>query len=329
MKLFFAYLKQRSKMILAAALFCLVFLASFALYHLPIAAVLYPAVLCGVIAAAFTVYDFQQVRRKHRRLAELQKHLTGLTESLPQPAGIEEGDYQKIIELLYHHQNELDNLREERVRDMTDYYTVWAHQIKTPISSMRLHLQNEDTSLSRQLMNDLNRIEQYVEMVLVFLRLDSESSDYVIAEYDLDAIVKAAVRKFSGEFIGRRLKLEYEPLNTTVLTDEKWLSFVVEQVLSNALKYTREGKISICLEEPKTLCIRDTGIGIASEDLPRIFEKGYTGYNGRCDKRASGLGLYLCRRICRNLNHRILASSVPDQGTEIRIDLSREELRVE
>lgn len=329
MKLFFAYLKQRSRMILSAALFCLIFLISFALYHLPIAAVVYPAVLCGVIATAFTVYDFQQVRRKHRRLKELQKHLTGLTESLPPAVGIEETDYQKIIELLYHHQNELDTLREERYQDLTDYYTVWAHQIKTPISSMRLHLQNEDTSLSRQLMNDLNRIEQYVEMVLVFLRLDSESTDYVIAEYDLDAIVKAAVRKFSGEFIGRRLKLEYEPLNTTVLTDEKWLSFVVEQVLSNALKYTREGKISICLEEPKTLCIRDTGIGIASEDLPRIFEKGYTGYNGRCDKRASGLGLYLCRRICRNLNHRILASSVPDQGTEIRIDLSREELRVE
>lgn len=316
-------------MILSAALFCLIFLISFALYHLPIAAVVYPAVLCGVIATAFTVYDFQQVRRKHRRLKELQKHLTGLTESLPPAVGIEEMDYQKIIELLYHHQNELDNLREERYRDLNDYYTVWAHQIKTPISSMRLHLQNEDTSLSRQLMNDLNRIEQYVEMVLVFLRLDSESSDYVIAEYDLDAIVKAAVRKFSGEFIGRRLKLEYEPLNTTVLTDEKWLSFVVEQVLSNALKYTREGKISICLEEPKTLCIRDTGIGIASEDLPRIFEKGYTSYHGRKDKRASGLGLYLCKRVCRNLNHRILASSVPDQGTEIRIDLSSEELWVE
>ena len=329
MKLFFAYLKQRGRLLLALVLFCLIFVVSFALYHLPVAAVLYPAGICLVVAMAFSAYDFQKVCRKHRRLKELQKNLTGLIESFPAAAGIEEADYQRIIELLYRHQTELEALREEWVRDMTDYYTVWAHQIKTPISSMRLHLQNEDTSLSRQLMNDLNRIEQYVEMVLVFLRLDSESSDYVIAEYDLDAIVKAAVRKFSGEFIGRRLKLEYEPLNTTVLTDEKWLSFVVEQVLSNALKYTREGKISICLEEPKTLCIRDTGIGIASEDLPRIFEKGYTGYNGRCDKRASGLGLYLCRRICRNLNHRILASSVPDQGTEIRIDLSREELRVE
>ena len=323
MNLFFAYVKQRRRVLLAAGLCCVVFIISFALYRLPVEAVLYPAILCFAAAAAFAAFDFQKVRRKHQRLEELKRGLVGLTESLPPAAGIEERDYQEIIRLLYQQQNELEVLREERFQDMTDYYTVWAHQIKTPIASMRLHLQNEDTNVSRQLINDLNRIEQYVEMVLVFLRLDSETTDYVIAEYDLDAIVRSAVKKFSGEFFSRRLKLEYTPVNAAVLTDEKWLSFVVEQVLSNALKYTREGSISIYLEEPKTLCIRDTGMGIAPEDLPRIFEKGYTGYHGRGDKRASGLGLYLCRRVCRNLNHRILASSVPEQGTEIHIDLSR------
>jgi len=329
MKLFFAYLKQRGRLLLALVLFCLIFIVSFALYHLPVAAVLYPAGICLVMATAFVAYDFQKVRRKHRRLEELQRNLSGLIESFPAAAGIEEADYQRLIELLYRHQTELEALREERVRDMTDYYTVWAHQIKTPIASMRLHLQNEDSSLSRQLMNDLNRIEQYVEMVMVFLRLDSESTDYVIAEYDLDAIVKAAVKKFSGEFIGRRLKLEYEPLDTGVVTDEKWLSFVIEQVLSNALKYTREGTISIYMEAPKTLCIRDTGLGIAPEDLPRIFEKGYTGYHGRADKRASGLGLYLCRRICKNLGHTITARSIVDEGTIIGIDLAQTKLEVE
>lgn len=329
MKLFIAYLKQRKRVIQAGGLFFLVFLASFWLYHLPVAAVVYPSVLCLAAAAAFAVYDFQKVRQKHCQLEELKRQLIGLTESLPPAAGIEEQDYQRIIELLYRHQYELETMREERYRDMTDYYTVWAHQIKTPIASMRLHLQNEDTGLSRQLMSDLSRIEQYVEMVLVFLRLDAETTDYVIAEYDLDSIVRGAVRKLAGDFIGKRLKLEYEPLHTTVLTDEKWLSFVVEQVLSNALKYTREGRISIYLEEPKTLCIRDTGMGIAPEDLPRIFEKGYTGYNGRSDKRASGIGLYLCRRICRNLNHAISASSVLDEGTVIRIGLNRAELQVE
>ena len=137
------------------------------------------------------------------------------------------------------------------------------------------------------------------------------------------------MKKFSGEFISRKIGLSYEKIEEDVLTDEKWLSFVVEQVLSNALKYTMTGTVSIYMEEPHILCIRDTGIGIAPEDLPRIFEKGYTGYNGRMDKKASGIGLYLCRRICDNLGHRIWAQSEPDKGTTIRIDVSHREMKFE
>ena len=166
-------------------------------------------------------------------------------------------------------------------------------------------------------------------MVLAYLRLDSESTDYVIRECALDDVVRLAVRRFAGEFIARKLSLEYAPLNTRVLTDEKWLGFVVEQVLSNALKYTREGGVSIYMEPPATLCIRDTGIGIAPDALPRIFENGFTGINGRIDQRATGIGLHLCRRICRNLGHGITAESEHDRGTTIRIDLSRNDFKVE
>ena len=175
----------------------------------------------------------------------------------------------------------------------------------------------------------MQRIEQYVEMVLTYLRLDSGSTDYVLKKYDLDDIIRQAVRKYASQFIRKKIRLTYEPLSCEVLTDEKWLLFVIEQVLSNALKYTRSGEISITLEAPKTLCIRDTGIGIAPEDLPRIFEKGFTGYNGRNDKKASGIGLYLCRRICSRLNHKIIITSKVDVGTEVRIDLDRKVLEVE
>ena len=209
------------------------------------------------------------------------------------------------------------------------YYTVWAHQIKTHIAAMRLSLQNEDTPLTRKLTNDLYHIEQYVEMVLTFLRLNSDSTDYVFKEYDLDNIVQSAVKKFSSEFIGRKLRLIYDPLNTSVITDEKWLSFVIEQVLSNALKYTPSGSITISLVGEKTLRIEDTGIGIAPSDLPRIFENGYTGFNGRTDKTASGIGLYLCRRVCNNLGHTITANSTVDVGTAIDIDLTQTKLEME
>ena len=166
---------------------------------------------------------------------------------------------------------------------------------------------------------------------MAFLRLDSTSTDYVIREHDLDAIIRGELRKFSGEFIGRRLTLEYAPLNVTVLTDAKWLAFVIGQVLSNALKYTPLGRITITLGAPKTLCISDTGIGIAPEDLPRIFERGYTGCNGRLEsgQRSSGIGLYLCRRICRKLGHGITAESEPGAGTTVRIDLESAKLEVE
>ena len=194
---------------------------------------------------------------------------------------------------------------------------------------MRLQLQGEDSESNRELLDELQRIEQYVEMVLTYLRLDAGATDYVLKQYDLDDILRQAVRKYASQFIRKKIRLVYEPLSCKVLTDEKWFLFVIEQVLSNALKYTRSGEISITLEAPKTLCIRDTGIGIAPEDLPRIFEKGFTGYNGRSDKKASGIGLYLCRRICGRLNHEISVTSKVDEGTEVRIDLNRKVLEVE
>ena len=137
------------------------------------------------------------------------------------------------------------------------------------------------------------------------------------------------MKRFSSEFIGRKLRLIYDPLNTSVITDEKWLSFVIEQVLSNALKYTPSGSITISLVGEKTLRIEDTGIGIAPSDLPRIFENGYTGFNGRTDKKASGIGLYLCRRVCNNLGHTITANSTVDVGTAIDIDLTQTKLEME
>ena len=329
MKLLRLYLKQRWRGISAAFGFCGIFTVTFWLYRLPVAAVLYPTAVCTILGLVLLVIDFRRVLTKHKKLERIQTLSDAAAEHFPKIDGLEDTDYQQILRLLQEEHSRFRTDTARRYEDMVDYYTIWAHQIKTPIASMRLTLQNEDSALSRKLSGDLFRIEQYVEMVLMFLRLDSDSTDYVIREHDLDAIIRQAVRKFAGEFIARKLQFVYEPINTKVITDEKWLSFVIEQVLSNALKYTPSGSITISLEAPKTLCIRDTGMGIAPEDLPRIFEKGYTGYHGRADKKASGIGLYLCKRICSNLGHTITAKSTVDVGTTIRIDLSQRKLDVE
>lgn len=329
MKLAVQYLKERWRGILAIFFCFLIFLISFALYHLPLKAVIYPFLLCILLGSIVLILDVRRVKCRHEVLNSIQSITDAVTDSLPKPESIEDEDYQKIIGLITQEHNEYRTHAHEKYANMIDYYTVWVHQIKTPIASMKLHLQNEDTSLSRKLAADLFRIEQYVEMVLAFLRLNSDSTDYVIAEHDLDTIIRQAVKGFAGEFIERKLCLEYEPFATTVITDEKWFSFVLEQILSNALKYTPSGTISITLESGKRLCIRDTGIGIAAEDLPRIFENGFTGYNGRTDKKASGIGLYLCRRICENLGHKIEVSSQIDKGTCVSICLEQRKLNVE
>ncbi len=309
------------------ALCCTVFAAAFWLYGLPLGAVLYPALLCAVIWLVYALLRWARAVRRHRTLSALTAALT--EEMLPEPVTVDDADYRRIVALLQEARRAQETEAARRYADMVDYYTLWAHQIKTPIASMRLTLQNEDSPLSRRLTAELGRVERYVEMVLAYLRLDADSTDYVLRECELDPIVRGAVKKFSGEFIERKLALDFRPTGARVLTDEKWLSFVLEQLLSNALKYTPEGRISVYMEAPATLCISDTGIGIAPEDLPRIFEQGFTGRNGRRDKRASGLGLYLCRRVCRSLGHGISAESEPGKGTTVRLDLSRKTLGVE
>lgn len=329
MKFFYCYLKQRKTALLLFFIFFTVFLCSFILYKIPAGAVLYPAVLCAFFGVIFMLFDCRRLLKKHKKLCEIQKLSENLTEFLPEIKTADDYDYQQIINLIIEEQKQRNTNMNMKYSDMIDYYTAWAHQIKTPIASMKLNFQNYDSEISGLISEDLMRIEQYVEMVLVFLRLDSDFTDYVFKEYALDDILKSAVKKFAAQFIRKKINLVYSSLDVNVLTDEKWLSFVIEQVISNALKYTNSGEISITLEGSETLCIRDTGIGIAPEDLPRIFDKGFTGYNGRSYKAASGIGLYLCKRICTNLGYTISAFSSPENGTVIKINLHKEKLYVE
>ncbi len=329
MKNFLKYLKTKRRVAAVFVVFSVVFAVSFFLYRLPLRAAVYPVALCFFIGAAVTVSGYLKFRKRQSALNEISLMTSEMIASLPEGNdGIEE-EYRRIILALRNENTRLMSESTDKLRDMTEYYSVWAHQIKTPIASMKLTLQGEDTPTARKLLAELQRIEQYVEMVLAFIRLDSSSTDYVFKEYSVDEILRQSVRRFAPDFIGRKIRLEYEPLNETVLTDEKWFAFVVEQILSNSLKYTKQGAVRIYKTEDRRLCIEDTGIGIAPEDLPRIFENGYTGFNGRADKSASGIGLYLCRRICANLGLGIEAESEPGAGTKIYIDLKQNRMRHE
>ena len=320
MKHFGGYLRSRLGTIILCVCLFGVFAAVDLLFEVETIVLWYPLILGAVLLLVVGAVDYVMFLKKHKELSYGE---------LPTPKSLIEEDYQSIIAKLKEEAEMRASSASQDYNNMIEYYTVWAHQIKTPIAAMRLNLQSEDSESARKLMGDLNRIESYVEMVLTFLRLDSDSTDYVIKEHDLDEIIKSSVRKFSREFILKKLTLNYEPVKYKCITDEKWLEFIIEQVISNAVKYTSEGGVRIYMDEPGLLVIEDTGIGISAEDLPRIFENGYTGFNGREDKRASGIGLYLCKRIADNLGHKITAESTPGVGTKMIIDVRGKKLGVE
>ncbi len=229
---------------------------------------------------------------------------------------------------------ETDDGAEERkqyelLKEKEDFFALWAHQIKTPIAAMNLLLQNEEPDRA-QCRQELFRIENYVELALDYTRFENLSGDLQLESCELLPMVKQTVKKYSTIFIHKHLKVELKDLELKILTDEKWFCFILEQILSNALKYTKEGGVTIRAEKDGActrVVIADTGIGIRSEDLPRIFEKGFTGCNGRLDKKASGLGLYLCRGVCDKLGHGIGAVSQEGKGTEVFITTAAAEDR--
>ena len=300
-----------------------IFLMVFSVYSLPLEAVGYATLLTSCFILVIGIIDFTAFYKKHIILRKIKNSITISDFLLPVPKDAIEEDYQTLIKIIDKKRIEYINEKDIAFTDMLDYYTIWVHQIKTPIAAMRLLLQSEEFGKNSELLDQLFKAEQYVEMVLQYLRLENISGDLMFKRYELDDIVKQAVRKYSKSFILKKIKLEYKALNCKVLTDEKWLVFVIEQILSNSLKYTSQGEISIYMDRSVscTLVIEDTGIGIEAEDLPRVFEKGFTGYNGRSDKKSTGIGLYLSRRILNKLSHTLEIESAVGKGTKVKIGL--------
>lgn len=335
------------------AVFAGVFAAVSYLYDVSMDAVQYAFLLSAVWLLVFGGLDYMRYVRRHRELLEAERMLGSDIDGMPEAATLVEEDYQRIVTKLYEARREIES--EDRIvrKEMVDYYSMWVHQIKTPIAAMHVLLQafeegrfheeeqaGEDGAgmytghqmsmqqCGKEMKLELFKIEQYVEMVLTYLRMEGMSADLSFGICSLDSIIRQAVRKYSQMFILRKIRLEYAAVEAKVLTDEKWMVFVIEQILSNALKYTPSGKISIYMEEA-CLVIEDTGIGIWPEDLPRVFEKGFTGYNGRTDKKSTGIGLYLCKSVMDKLMHKIWIQSEAGKGTKVYLSFERKSIRHE
>jgi len=324
MEILKSYLKKNIKVYILFVVFITIFFIMFYLYNLPLEALIYTGSFCFLASLIASFLDFVNYRESYKKLKFLEKNILNDLEDLPKSLDIRIDYYHKIIEKLYEELEKSTQENRQKNIDMVDYYSMWVHQIKTPIAAMNFLLDNEEVDL-KNLQQELFKIERYVEMVLTYIRLDSISSDYVITKINLDEVVKDSVKKYATIFINKKIKLNYVSHETMVISDKKWLSFAFEQILGNSVKYSRaDGEITIKTYENR-LVIEDKGIGIKEEDLPRIFEKGFTGFNGRYEKKSSGLGLYLCKKTLDKLGHHIEISSKVGEGTRIEITFPKED----
>ena len=324
MEILKSYLKKNTKVYILFVVFITIFFIMFYLYNLPLEALIYTGSFCFLVSLIASFLDFVNYKESYKKLKFLEENILNDLEDLPKSLDIRIDYYHKIIEKLYEELEKLTQENRQKNTDMVDYYSMWVHQIKTPIAAMNFLLDNEEVD-QKILQQELFKIERYVEMVLTYIRLDSISSDYVITKINLDEVVKDSVKKYATIFINKKIKLNYVSHETMVISDKKWLGFAFEQILGNSVKYTSNGgEITIETYENK-LVIEDNGIGIKEEDLPRIFEKGFTGFNGRYEKKSSGIGLYLCKKTLDKLGHHIEISSKVGEGTRIEITFPKED----
>ena len=324
MEILKSYLKKNIKVYILFVVFIAIFFIMFYLYNLPLEALIYTGSFCFLAGLIENVMDFINYRKSYKKLKFLEQNILNDLDALPKSLDIRIDYYHKIIEKLYEELEKLTQENRQKNTDMVDYYSMWVHQIKTPIAAMNFLLDNEEVD-QKNLQQELFKIERYVEMVLTYIRLDSTSSDYVITKINLDEVVKDSVKKYATIFINKKIKLNFVSHETMVISDKKWLSFAIEQILGNSVKYSNTGgEITIETCENK-LIVEDNGMGIKEEDLPRIFEKGFTGFNGRYEKKSSGLGLYLCKKTLDKLGHHIEISSKVGEGTRVEITFPKED----
>lgn len=330
--LFWYWLKARSMFLLyVAAVFGFFFLV-YALYGYTSWGVAgYAALLGTALGLGIAIWDFSRYAAKCKGLCQLMGHFPIGT--LPEAHTLLEQKYQSLIAMLEAERIRLEKANEHHQRDAEEYYTLWAHQIKTPIAAMRLLLQSGngqiDITYKNELEQELFRIEQYVDMVLQYQRLSSLKDDLVLTQHTLTDLVNKAAKTCAPLFIHKGLALRTKDVHGVLVTDEKWFCFVLEQLLTNAAKYTAQGTVQVYSQSPDMLVVEDKGVGIPADDLPRVFERGFTGTVGRTERSSTGIGLYLCRQILARLGFGIRIESSTGKGTLVFLQLHQQSLDIE
>lgn len=352
MKNFRAYFAENIRWLAVILFIALVMTGTMLLNGIPFYEIGYGMLLCGFVAAAAVLVGYGRHCESFRQLEQMQANIAAIACDMKAPEYMYERQYQECIRAVAQEKDRLQREMMSRQQDLSEYYSMWVHQIKTPIAALKLLTDEEmnaclDDDIAendmrimnvQQKQNEIFRIEQYVDMALQYTRLGAQTNDFVFERVLLDEAVKPSIYKYAKQFIHKQLRLTYVPQDISAVTDKKWLGFVIDQLLSNAVKYTKQGGVTIevtttalppdgssgserAKDHARTarIVIEDTGIGIRAEDLPRVCEMGYTGYNGHSDQYSTGIGLYLCRAILDRLGHQFVLTSEQGRGTRAEI----------
>lgn len=399
MKNFKAYIRENIRWLAVILFMALMMTVTMLLNGIPFKEIGYGLLLCIFVTAVAVFAGYGRHYESFRQLEQMRKNIAVNQNDMKTPEYMYERQYQDCINAIAQEKSRIQNEMISRQQDLLEYYSMWVHQIKTPIAALKLLMEEDmnayldaeddadnhvagdannntisnanmidieenDTRIinEKQKQQELFRIEQYVDMALQYMRLGAETNDFVIQKVMLDEVIKSSIHKYAKQFIHKKLCLTYEPQDIIAITDKKWLGFVIDQILSNAIKYTKQGGVTIQVlhasqmaagaagvegvanatgeqpefgtskdhkpwydregikpEESVSIIIEDTGIGIGADDLPRVYEKGYTGYNGHADKYSTGIGLYLCKAILDKLGHKLVIRSEKGKGTRAEI----------
>ena len=290
-------------------------------------------VLVMLFGGALLAYEYQRRSGYYRRLFAALDQLDQkyLVHELTSSPSFLEGKL--LEEILYETDKSMSEhilQYQDALEDFKDYIEMWVHEVKLPIAAGQLILHNNPGEMNKKLREQFGRIENDVEQVLYYMRSENTEKDYLIKRCSLDELVQHVIRRNKDSLLYRRIRIEFEESGAMVFTDSKWIEFIINQIMSNAIKYCPEQGGCIRIETKEMghearLIISDNGIGISASDLGRVFEKSFTGQNGRVSKTSTGMGLYLCDKLCRRLGHGIAIDSAPGEGTSVCITFAADD----
>ncbi len=276
------------------------------------------------------IYMFLEFIKYNRYFKNLTSTLEGLDKKylLPEvingPRSQEERIISDVLKECNKSMHENVKYYKDEQAEYKEYIETWVHEIKTPIASAKLILENDDSNLSSRINYEMKRVEGFIEQVLYYARSSDVSKDYIIREFSLRDVVMKAVKNNSRDFINRNIKLNINKIEGNIFSDAKWIEFIINQIIINAIKFSipNKGEVSISSkvnENNIVLTIKDNGVGINEKDIDRVFEKGFTGENGRNFGKSTGIGLYLCKKLCDKLGIGISLTSKEKIGTKVSI----------